>query len=362
MSDKPTVVPDWTPTGADVVTPSAGEKSSGFQGSERPPAQHINWFWELITQWIIWVSNGYFTRPSLADDSPVLANTDQDGNERHYLGAEGYWMGPAIQETHRWTGIDTTIKTPADIVSTHRAAFFDPSTASDPSLTIMSGATVPAAFAMGGSVAAIKVLNANVDTWGTIQQDSGTGTAAVPEAPIADLDNTVAVFETVAGVDSTSLSGVKFFLGLHNSAYWSSTLGNAIEDTAVDNIFAMFLASSGSANWAIRVWDNSSAGSATNHNSGVAISATAVHTFRVEVHGVNTPIGVAAASAKARFFIDGALVLETTVDVPSSSYGGALGFLIAGEADATGPTADKTLYCGPVKVAWNNVLDPDVPA
>ncbi len=50
---KPSTLPEWA-TGGDVVEPIAGKKAVGFVDEEHPPAQHLNWLFLLIYQWILW--------------------------------------------------------------------------------------------------------------------------------------------------------------------------------------------------------------------------------------------------------------------------------------------------------------------
>jgi hypothetical protein len=84
--------------------------------------------------------------------------------------------------------------------------------------------------------------------------------------------------------------------------------------------------------------------------------------MRIELHGENTPIGVAAEegtfgtaaanTAKARFFINGTHVVTTTTHLPNSYF--KLNFLgrCTGVANAIG-------VVGAIRVTWNRFLDTD---
>ncbi len=66
---KPTVYPDFcvntngtdhnvvdSTTGENnVVAPDAGKKLNGFLYNEKPPRQHFNWLYRIITQWVRWL-------------------------------------------------------------------------------------------------------------------------------------------------------------------------------------------------------------------------------------------------------------------------------------------------------------------
>jgi hypothetical protein len=96
-------------------------------------------------------------------------------------------------------------------------------------------------------------------------------------------------------------------------------------------------------------------------DSTVSIVATEFSVFRVELHGANTPKGVAnTTSAVCLFFIDGVLVATITdANVPSDSAVLGLGAHINSVAGASG---QSDLFLGTMKLAWNGLLDPDVPA
>ena len=346
MSDKPTEVADWTPTGADVITPAAGEKTSGFQSSQRPPAEYVNWFWELVTQWIVWISNGYFTRPSLTDNTPVVAFTDRDGNERTYVGPEGYFMGPAIQELHRWTPVDvlSTLTTGSQVSASGMKVILDTNTSARV-ISGLSGATTTGApglkLSATGSAANQRAM--------VLSEYAGGSPSG--NQPVSDIDNNVVVMEYAAYISTATLTGIECYSGLHNfNAFAATTLALA------SNRFAYFLGAAGSANWRCYVANGSSG---SNVDSGVAVVANAYSSFRIEYHGANSPVGVDAGGAVVRFFIDGAEVAEiTTANVPSglSSLGGF--HAIAGNS----PASSRDYVIRPTRLAWTEVLSPDVPA
>lgn len=69
MSTKPSKLPRLGATSPGVVTgstvePSEAKKTAGFVARERPPAQFIVWLFELIYEWLQYLSDGAFTGAS----------------------------------------------------------------------------------------------------------------------------------------------------------------------------------------------------------------------------------------------------------------------------------------------------------
>jgi len=55
---KPAAPSEWASGAApaDVVEPAAGKQASGWT-TEMPPHSYFNWFWQLVTLWIIWLDS-----------------------------------------------------------------------------------------------------------------------------------------------------------------------------------------------------------------------------------------------------------------------------------------------------------------
>lgn len=349
MSDKPSTstLPRWATDGAaKVATPASGKQDIGWDTQEKPPAQWWNWLCLNAYLWLLWISDGYWTRPSLTDNTPVLATTDRAGRERHYLGPEGYWMGPAIQETHRWGPVDVaaTVSTGGSVSPLGMKAVVDANT----SISIISGLSGSVTSGEPSLSLAATTLASNQRAM--VLSEYGGGTPGGNQ-PVSDLDNNVVVMEHRSYVSSATLTGIEYYSGIHNFAsFGATTLALAT------NRFAYFLGATGSANWRCYVANGSST---SNVDSGVAIVADQMYTFLLELHGANSPVGVDAGGAVARFFIDGAEVAEiTTANVPSglSSLGGF--HAVAGSS----PASDRYYRVHTTKLAWSAVLSPDVPA
>lgn len=52
---QPTEKPRWADVGGDIIEPNTGKKDVGFVGGERPLAQFLNWLFNLIYLWILWL-------------------------------------------------------------------------------------------------------------------------------------------------------------------------------------------------------------------------------------------------------------------------------------------------------------------
>lgn len=48
----------WNGT-ATKVTPAAGKQAEGFEPIEKPGAQHLNWLFNLIYLWLLWIKNQF---------------------------------------------------------------------------------------------------------------------------------------------------------------------------------------------------------------------------------------------------------------------------------------------------------------
>jgi hypothetical protein len=206
-----------------------------------------------------------------------------------------------------------------------------------------------------GPVLILRALNAASNQQGSVFAEYGGGSPS-GDQPICNLDDVVAVMEWRCFVDDVGTTDCDHYGGLHSLNIYTA---NNHEGTV--NYFAMFHRDAvGPGTWQCKVCNGSAK---TTADSGVTITAGTWFTMRVELHGANTPVGVGnSGSAVARFFIDGTEVHEETgANVPSGTTA-TLSPFFATNAQVTGPTADNDFGIGNVKFAWNEVLDPDVPA
>lgn len=60
MAAKPSTTPRWADVGGAITVPSSGKQNVGWAAGERPPAQFLNWLFNLIYQWILYLRDGAF--------------------------------------------------------------------------------------------------------------------------------------------------------------------------------------------------------------------------------------------------------------------------------------------------------------
>jgi hypothetical protein len=162
-----------------------------------------------------------------------------------------------------------------------------------------------------------------------------------------DVDDLCVVMEFRAHLDTIGASGVDCWLGLAQ--------GNVLPISTTDHL--TFTKLSTDTNWFISAADGSAQ---TRFDTGVPPVVGVFQTFRVEYHGLNTPVGVLHGFGVGRFFIDGTFVGEIgDANVPSGTD--QFNLSIGAKATATGPTADVEMRVGPIRYAYNEVLDGDVP-
>ncbi len=130
-------VPDWDPPDADVVEPTSGEKATGWQPLDIPPAEVFNWFWRNGSRWLRHlrdVAARYTALYAAGDDSDLtdastfILNEDEGGfapgSQIASLGTTTTPSGIAVTDRHVITAhnganlrvIDIDTSTIVDIV------------------------------------------------------------------------------------------------------------------------------------------------------------------------------------------------------------------------------------------------------
>jgi len=54
---RPTQLPEWDTSGANILEPSAGKKAAGWLAGERPPSGWWNWWQRLVYDWVKWIDD-----------------------------------------------------------------------------------------------------------------------------------------------------------------------------------------------------------------------------------------------------------------------------------------------------------------
>jgi hypothetical protein len=350
MSDKPltTTLPRWADgTAASVVAPTSGKRDVGYVGNERPPAEYLNSKFLAIYNWLKWIDDGYFTRADEADRTPVIALTDADGRVREYVDNAGYRFGPALNFLYYWSPIgeaQTGARTRDEICEPYMELTSEANTR----WKIENPAATPA---FGGTKLMLQVDDAAVSQ--SINAHTA-GVAVEGEHIISGLDDVICCMEWMAQMTAVGANNVDVHMGLHEDASDQNTAAIFEAD-----VCACFRKQSGDTNWQSVI---NHSGTPDVDDLGTPPVANTWQTFRIEYHGAATPLGVANSSEGViRFFIDGSLENEiSSTDVPDDND--ALGVVFRARADTTGPSGDWQLTLSPVKVSFNTVLTPSVPA
>jgi len=351
MSDKPTILPDWTPTGLDVVVPSSGEKSGGHQPGNRPPAQHVNWFWTNAWLWIEWIKNGLWTRNDTTDDSPVIGYTDASGNIHNYIDPNGFYMGGAVNMHYVWPGLYSLAAAQSDDPITDDM-LGETDTAC---IIVMKSPGLAGAGATKLNAVAIELRcqNAAVSQRVVINR-AGAGS----DSQFTDVDSLVVAMEFDLLLRTVGSDGVDVHMGLHGDPETNAL--NFSDGTAQS--FVMFEKLAADTNWFAVNADT--VASATREDTGTPPVVDTFQTFRIEFHGKDTPVGVANSTQPvARWFIDGVQEFErVNTNMPDEASGSLLDIVVRARADGTGPAADFNVQVGPIRYSYTTKLAPIVPA
>lgn len=354
---KPTDLPRWSDVGGDIVEPTSGKKDVGWVSAERPPAQYFNWLLNQGYKWLKWLDDNAdiilrtlsVNRPDDTDSSPVVRFTDQDNRGRIYVGPNGHFGGPVIWEHYRWGpgGLSFTGGSTRDAVA--------------PGMEVSHEVNNAAAVIRGGSYSNQPFPSLRLNVGDAASDDSvnlhTAGDAGVGnDTIISDFDNVVAVMEWQALMTVIGTNEVEIAMGFHDGVQATTPQATFLATTTRH---VMFTKDSANTNWQTRVADGAGG---TSNDSGTPPVASAWQTFRLEFHGVNTPVGVNNGFATARFFIDGVKEDEIAdANVPNST--GVLGVCFRNYATTTGPGAGGVLLeISPVRVSWNLRLAANEPA
>lgn len=348
MSDKPVAadLPRWGDgVDAELIEPPSGRKDDGWDSAQRPPGQYENWLLNRIYLWLLWISNGYFTRNDTDDNTPVVAFTDASGNERTYVDPCGYFMGPAINENYRW------LSSISVIAATDEGFVVDDIVGTTDTNTIITGESTFLYSTLFNPLT-LTVQNAAVNQRVVLGRDGNSS----DQSQLVGIDNLCVVMEFRMRLNAVGASGVDVNMGFHNDP----DLETLAWDDATAESFCMFGKKSTDTNWIARAADGTAG---TDTDTGTPPVINAWQTFRIEYHGLSTPVGVAAGFAVGRFFIDGVEEAEiANANMPTSADDDFIDFIIRGRANATGPSADFKMVLSPTRFAYNYVLTPDVPA
>lgn len=104
-------VPTWaTAGGADIDVPSTQRQANGWIAEDIPPAGEINWFWNLLAQWVGWLrqSAARYTKLEDAINDTVVGDTvvlDENGSSDQLGSSYASGQGALNMEDADTTGL-----------------------------------------------------------------------------------------------------------------------------------------------------------------------------------------------------------------------------------------------------------------
>lgn len=119
MPTKPSPLPRWAETSggtqSNIVTPNSGKQDVGFVPAEHPPAQFVNWLWNLAYRWFKWIDQIFDSNGKLVDGTvtagslEVTTNLDVEGNANvdgttHHVGEVTNDAGETTAGAQKMTG------------------------------------------------------------------------------------------------------------------------------------------------------------------------------------------------------------------------------------------------------------------
>lgn len=204
-----------------------------------------------------------------------------------------------------------------------------------------SGIQLPWSFFGVGAASALVSHNA-----GVVSGQNASNTAPSLELVIdggAVNNSIVAIREQLSRMSADSIMIADFESSFVNDiTNYSFIMGFASLGSSINSIVAgaYFFSSPGTPNWQCKTVSSGS----TSADSGIAVVVGVPHSFRVTLIGSNSDDGVVA---RALFYIDGALVANAVINVPTSSGSPSVGGVVAGGWLSGSTGANKSMVLGP---------------
>jgi len=295
----------------------------------------------LLDEIKTFIEEGEWTRPGLLDHSPVLASTDRDGRVRHYFGAEGYEMGPAFSRSLFWWPQQNYLSGPT-VDQSLGLGLVGQASGAQTDIAVLNPSNVAPRRPSGCLGLRLEAQNSSSARCVAHTETAGTGM-------LGGTDDMVIVMEFRAYISDVTATFADQFMGLHSAP-------ESFTPEATTENFLMFQLRSGTANFEVA---RANGGGGSVVDTGVAAVADTWYTFRIELHGANTPIGADTGDVSCRMFIDGVNVLSADGDLPEAAA--TLDPFFVNQANGVVP-GNVDLVVSPFKVAWNEVLDGEIPA
>lgn len=228
---KPTTLPRWADVGGAIVVPASGKLDVGWVTAERPPAQYMNWWMNLVYQWTLYL-NQFFSAAGTATDAIHTSGVSNlDGLVTAGAGVtcaanQSMTVSGTGQYKH---GTKTLILTPYNFGSPSGGVF------SDISITGASlSVRAPIALTVGKRILAIRVTLTDNATGPTklvvnlLSNVYGVGTSLVAASPVS-AGTGVKQTLSINGLTSVMTAGTALTLAIVTSLGSASCAVHAAE-------------------------------------------------------------------------------------------------------------------------------------
>lgn len=119
---KPTKVAEWASGAGRTLEPAAGEKTTGWQVDDRPPARKMNWLQYIAYTWFNWLNERMFDGASAEDlevtGVDIATGVDQEGGDLRLSGGSSTGDGGSeiqFQLAKANQGAGAVVRTPATV-------------------------------------------------------------------------------------------------------------------------------------------------------------------------------------------------------------------------------------------------------
>lgn len=276
---------------------------------------------------------------------PVFSVTDSSARVRHYWDGQGLICGAGV-----WTedyGVDGGITLLGAASSQYLPGKLDAEAEANTEIrgqTLSIGGGTPG---FGGIV--VPYCRLIIEPSATNEFCSLHSPGPQPTQPGkrgAFSNFTTAYLEGFYGVETLIHTGADYYFGFTEQA-----ASNTPEATGNDMVIVSNRA--GDTNWHLLSSTGIESG-IDDHDTGVApptLVTQFIQHFKLEYHGLLTPLGALNGHATARLFIDGALVGERTgVNVPENRNGYSV--MAQNQASGGGPSTDRRFHVGPQRYTY----------
>lgn len=106
MPTPPSTLPNWATSPGDpgdVSAPPAATQAAGWQGGFKPPHEWVNWWWNLVGQWVLFVSQSAQVFNDL-DDAVDYADANLSADDMLVVFENDNDTGPGTEEEEEDTG------------------------------------------------------------------------------------------------------------------------------------------------------------------------------------------------------------------------------------------------------------------